>query len=329
MYAPTRNIYQQLIPGLVLSGIVIIGLTVLGGMNHVGQYLVNFQWKFFALAIALSFLNHSIRFLKQAFYLHRSGVRGVTFFEAFRLFAASFPLVAAPKRVKESFKGIWLFRASGIPVERAVTIFIVDQISDGLSVFVLMVIGTFAYPSLWPLFLSLFLAFLGAIIYLRIKPNYYKPPTNADHVPLIKRIIPQFQECVDSNPALFTAWSMTLTIFLGILSWAAEGAALFFIRVGLGLAPSLPLVATAILVFAFSTTIGLVSTLPGGVGVVELAMAMMLTLLLDFKPEIAVAATILFRLATFWISYFFGIFLWSVSGNSLGLNNGEGRVIEG
>ncbi|KAF0108195.1 MAG: Uncharacterized protein FD147_2369 [Chloroflexi bacterium] len=328
MYAPYRSIYKQLLPGLMLGGIVLLGLTFLGGMNQVSRRLFEFNWIYFTLAIALTFLNQSLRFLKRAVNFHQSGVQKVTFIESFRLFVAGFPLAVTPNRVCESFKGIWLFKASGIPVERAVSVFLVDQISDGLSVFVLIVIGTVAYPSLWPLFLTLFLAFLAATVFLRLKPADPHLSEVGTIVPMLKRITPQLRECIDANPALFTAGNMAITFILGILSWAAEGAALFFILVGLGLPPSLPLVATAILVFAFSTTIGLATRLPGGLGVIELAMAMMLTLLLNFQPEIAVAATILFRLATFWISFLFGILLWSVSGKSLGLSTREGRIIE-
>jgi glycosyltransferase 2 family protein len=329
MYAPSRTIYRQIIPGLVLGGIVILGLALMGNMVLVGHNLIKFQWKFFALAIALTFLNQTLRFLKQSYYLHLSGVRGVSLLESFRLFVASFPLVATPKRVNESFKGIWLFKASGLPVERSVTLFIVDQISNGLSVFVLMVIGTFAYPTLWPLFLTIFVAFLAATIYLRIKPNDSNSKMSGGSLIRQNKLVLQLQECVDCNPELFSARSLVFTIFIGILSWAAEGAALFYILVGLGFIASLPLVATAILVFAFSSTIGLVSSIPGGLGVVELAMSMMLTLLLNFKPEIAVSATILFRLAAFWISFLLGVFLWSVSGKTLGLSHGEGHIVEG
>ena len=50
----------------------------------------------------------------------------------------------------------------------------------------------------------------------------------------------------------------------------------------------------------------------------EVAMAILLTLLLNFQPENAVAATILFRLATFWVTFLLGLVLWTITGKSLG-----------
>jgi len=45
---------------------------------------------------------------------------------------------------------------------------------------------------------------------------------------------------------------------------------------------------------------GFISNLPGGMGVVELAMAALLTVLLGRNPEQVVVVTVLFRFATFW-----------------------------
>ncbi len=328
MQAQRRSIYPKLLPGLLLGLIVLFGLFLLGNAERVGGLLASFHWINFVLAVALNFLSQSLRFLKRAANLHHSGVQNVNFKESMSLFVACMPLAVTSPRVGESFKGIWLFKRSGIPVERAVSVFFVDQISDSLSVFVLMVFGTFSYPSLWPLFLSLFLAFVGVVFYIKIPKSDGWSSGFSAKVPVLKQVIPHLRECVDANPALFTAGNMLLTFMLGILSWAAEGAALFVILLGLGFAPSLALIATSLLVFAFSITVSIASGLPGGLGVMEVAMAMLLTLILDFQPEKAVAATILFRLATFWLTILFGLLLWTIAGKSLGIHNQEGRIIE-
>jgi uncharacterized membrane protein YbhN (UPF0104 family) len=57
-------------------------------------------------------------------------------------------------------------------------------------------------------------------------------------------------------------------------------------------------------------------------------MAALLTVVVGFKPEIAAAATILFRLATFWFGFLIGLLIWFISGKSLGIQTGEGRIIE-
>ena len=267
MHSQNRSIYKQLIPGLLLGILALFGLMILGGFKKVSSHLLTFHWLYFALAIALNFLNQTLRFLKHAINVNRSGIKNVNFLESINLFLACLPLSVTSNRVEESFKGIWLFKKSGIPVERAVSIFMVDQISDSLSVFVLMVIGTIAYPALWPLFLFLFLVFMGVLVFFKIQPSSKGTSIVSTKVPVLKSLIPQLQECIDANPALFSIGNMVITFILGILSWAAEGAALFIIMVGLGFPPSMPLIATAVLVFAFATTVSMTTKITRRTGI--------------------------------------------------------------
>jgi uncharacterized membrane protein YbhN (UPF0104 family) len=60
----------------------------------------------------------------------------------------------------------------------------------------------------------------------------------------------------------------------------------------------------------------------------EVSMAALLTIFLGFRPEIAAAATILFRIATFWFGFLIGITLWFLWGKNFGINLEEGRIIE-
>jgi glycosyltransferase 2 family protein len=323
-----RTMYRQLVPGIFLGFLVLFLLVLLAGFSR-PLHLIQFKWQFFALAVALELLNISLRFLKRAICLRRSGVKNVGLVNSIQLFVASIPLTITPSKISESYKSIWLSRAAGIHPIRAASIYLIDNISDMLSVFVLSTAGSIAYPSLWIFFLLLFLVFVAATILLQIKPSGTGLFTARNRFQAFNRFVTLIQQTREANPDVFTIGTMTVTFTLGVLSWIAQAAALFLILIGFGLAPTFALVATSCLVLSFSMLMGLISNMPGGVGVIEFSMAALLTILLNFRPEIAVAATILFRLATFWIGLLFGILFWSVSGKPLGLNLREGRIIEG
>jgi uncharacterized protein (TIRG00374 family) len=108
----------------------------------------------------------------------------------------------------------------------------------------------------------------------------------------------------------------------------ADGAALVSIMLGLGYIFTWQLVGSSLLVFSFAMLMGILSAFPSGIGVMEVSMAAMLTIMLNFRPEIAAAATILFRLATFWFGFLVGLLIWFVWGKILGINAEEGRIIE-
>jgi uncharacterized membrane protein YbhN (UPF0104 family) len=82
-------------------------------------------------------------------------------------------------------------------------------------------------------------------------------------------------------------------------------------------------------VYAFSASVANITAIPGGLGVVEASMALMMAILLNFQPGVAVTATLLFRFATFWINLLVGLLVWSVSGKKLGMSSVDGQIVEG
>ncbi len=328
MNVKSNFVFKQLTPGIILGFAVLVGLMILGGANKVSEQFLQFHWAYFFYAILLSILNYFFRFLKRHYCLNRGGVGNFSLSNSFHLFLASFPLSVTSMKVGESFKGIWLNRISGIPVEKAVSIFLVDHLSDGLSVFLLTVFGTIAFPRLWPAFLTVLVLFLLAIVFIQIRPAVQNFLNISEKLPLLSRLVPIARSCMDHSPDLFRFGPLFLSSILGLASWIADGAALFMILIGLGYPATWALVGTSILVFAFSMLMGILSAFPAGVGVMEVAIAALLTLFLGFMPEVAAAATILFRIATFWVGFLIGLLILYTTGKSFGVQNSEGRIIE-
>jgi len=323
-----NNAFKQLLPGVSLGLFVILGMIFLSGISSVAQQFAAYRWSYFLLALGLSLVNSFLRFLKRQYYLNLSGMKRLSWGKSLHLFIASFPLAATPLRVGECYKGLWLNRTAGIPMSRSIPIYTIDHIFDGLSVFLLSVFGSLAFPALWPLFAIVFLLFIFAIFSLKAGSNENSPFELRQNLKFFEVFLPDLQKSVIENPELFSFSAMALTFLIGLASWFADGLGLYFILLGLGLPASWSLVGLSFLVFSFSLLIGVLSNLPGGLGVVELAMAALLTVLLGTHPELAVVATVLFRFATFWAAFGIGMFIWEISGKFPGVHFKEGRIIE-
>lgn len=328
MVTATRPVYRIMFPGLLLGILALLVMIILGDASLVGSHFANFQWQYFVLALAFDVVNHVLRFAKHCFHLSHSDIKRLSFWRKLKLFLSAGALSTTPLRVSESYKSVWLSQASGIPLNAADSLHLLDRISDILSVLVLAAAGTMAFPSFWLFFLIIFVLFLGSTLSVQIKSTGFRTNKSGGLATNVKDLSHQLRKCVENNPNAFSLLYMTVALLLGVLSWLAQGASLLFILVGFGLEPNMTLVAIACLVLSFSMLMGLISKLPGGLGVIELAMAALLTLLLDFRPELAVATTILFRLATFWIDLLFGILFWSVTAKPHGLNQEAGRIVQ-
>ncbi len=326
MATATRSVYRIMFPGLILGVLSFLILMFLGDPSLISAYFVSFKWQYFALALGFNLLYHFLRFQKQNFHLGQSGFKSFSVAQRVKHFLSGIVLSASPLRVSESYRSVWLNQASGIPLNTADSLHLIDRLSDILSVLVLAIAGSLAFPSFIPFFLLVFILFLATTFSLKINPANIK---NGKSIQSLKLVSQQIRHYVESNPKAFSIFSMTVSLTLGILSWLSLGAALFSILIGLGLQASLVLIAIACLVLSFSMLMGLVSNLPGGLGVIELAIAALLTILLNFQPELAVAATILFRLATFWIDLLFGILFWSLMTKPQPQSQKAGHIVKG
>lgn len=314
-----RATLRRLVPGLVLGFIVFVGLALLGDLREVSQLLLRFKWHYLVIALACTLLNYALRFLKWHYYLRQLGVTQLTVGQSMRLFVAGFPLAVTPGKVGEVLKGIWLNKASGLPVARGIAVVLAERISDGLAVMLLSFLGVLAYPQYWPVFTAILAILLAIIILSQIRPAAIFLLDLSEKLPLFNRASRGLREFYEGSFSLFQPSATLVAVLLGTISWLGEGVGFYFILVGLGLEPGLNLLGEAVFVLAFSTAVGGASTLPGGLGAAEATIAILLALALqNSQPAIISAATLLIRLATLWFGVALGLITWSFSPDLLG-----------
>jgi len=306
---------------LILGFVVVLGISLLGDIREVSQTILHFRWEYFAVAIAFTLLNYTLRFFKWHYYLAQIGVRGLPLPESLRLFVAGFPLAMTPGKVGEVLKGIWLMRQTGVPVGRGVSVVVAERISDGLAVLALSTLGVVSFPRFWPVFIMILLGLLSLVVLSQIRPAANWLLDMADRIKLFSKISRSVREFYEGSFSLFRPGATLLAVLLGTVSWLGEGIGFYFILLGLGYPPSSELLANAVFVLAFSTVIGAASALPGGLGAAEASIAGLLTLTLHNNPSTTAVATVLIRFATLWFGVGLGLLTWLVSPHLFGLDH--------
>ncbi|MEN6481224.1 MAG: lysylphosphatidylglycerol synthase transmembrane domain-containing protein [Anaerolineaceae bacterium] len=323
-----QNIFKRMLPGFSLGILVFIGLTLLGGFHSVGSEFYDFNWKVFPIVIGFTLFNYLLRFFKWHFYLGQSGVN-LPFLQSLRLFMAGFPLEVTPGKVGEVLKGIWLKKLTGLPVDRGISVVLAERISDGFAVLILTTLGVIAFPQYWPVFLVVFLILITILVASQIRPVATYFLDAGSKWPLIQNYIPGLRELYEGGLSLFRPVATLFAVLLAAISWLGGGVAFYFILITFGLPADEKTLFIAIFVLSFSTFIGGLSGLPGGLGVTEVTIAGMLTLLCGLEPGIASVATLLIRLATLWFGVALGLITWTFSIDLLGLRTEHGKIIEG
>jgi len=308
-----KGLRRKLAAGLLLGFLVLLGLALLGDIRQVGNHLASFQWSLLPLILAGTLFNYALRLVKWHYYLGLVGAGSLSWLESARLFVAGFPLAVTPGKVGEALKGVWLNRVSGVPVARGIPVVIAERISDGLAVLVLSTLGVIAYPRYWPAFVIVLGLLLGGIIVVQIRPLALWFLDLAGRIPLLKRFAPQLREFYEGTYALFRPLPTLIAAGLGTIAWTGEGFAMYLVLQGLGVPAGWETFSLAVFTLSFSTVVGAVSALPGGLGAAEASIAGMLVLLLGVSASTASAATLLIRFATLWFGVGLGLLVWLVS----------------
>jgi glycosyltransferase 2 family protein len=321
-----KNLTRRLAYGLLFGFLVFLVLVLVGDLRQISSHLLTFRWSYLPIIIGLTLVNYLLRFIKWHFYLHQIGVRDLPYPVSARLFVAGFPLAVTPGKVGEALKGLWLKQKAGIPAARGVSVVLAERISDGLGVLALSTLGVIAYPQYWPVFALVLGALISVIVLSQIRPIALSLIHIGERLPFFSRFAHLLFEFYEGSFALFRPRATLYAVSLGIISWLAEGIGLYFILMGLGLPPSWELLSIAVFILSFSTVIGAISALPGGLGATEVSVTGMLVLLLGLGTGTATAATLLVRLTTLWFGVGLGLIVWSFSRDLLGQGGLMGRI---
>ncbi len=289
------------------------GLILVGDIRQVGDEVRDFPWQIIPLVLGLTLWNYILRFIKWHYFLGQVGVRQLPVFESARLFVAGFPLAVTPGKVGETLKGVWLNQLTDIPTARGVSVVFAERISDGMAMLVLSTVGVIAYRRYWPAFAIVLGLLLGVVIISQIRPLSEYLLGIGVRLPLVNRFAHSVNEFYEGSSTLFRPWTTFISVSLGTISWLAEGIGFYFILIGLGVAPGVSTLSIAIFVLSFSTVIGAISALPGGLLATDASIIGMLVLLLDMNANTAAAATLLIRFATLWFGVGLGLITWLFS----------------
>ena len=108
------------------------------------------------------------------------------------------------------------------------------------------------------------------------------------------------------------------------MSWGSECVAFYYVLVGVGSAGTPLLLLQATFIFAASTLFGLVSFLPGGLGVSEVSSVGLLIALARATTAGATTATILIRFCTLWFGVLLGLLALTWFGRRYGTGEAGG-----
>jgi uncharacterized protein (TIRG00374 family) len=324
-----RYTLRSIFSGLFLSLLSILVMILLGDISNIGARLAGYQWSYFVIAVILYFFTHLLRFLKFNLLLNNAGIRRLPLERRIDLYVSCSPLNATNSRVSDSYQALNISRSSGIPLAHADGITFINRITEIPAMVALVAAGSITYPSFLPFFLGILIVFLVASVNLKLFSYLPPAPILGSRKSKLRTVWQNLSWLSKEQPDSYSGWKTLLVCVFQILDWLTQAGILFIILQGFGYSATPALFATSCLVIGFTMFAATLSNLPGGVIVVELSMAALLTVLLNFQPALAVLTTLLYRAATFWIGFLFGILVWPEAVKTTRQEPGAIRIVKG
>lgn len=292
---------------LVVIGAVLVFaiVSVASDVGAVRDRLSGFGWWAFAAALGLALGNYVLRFWRWQLLLRARAI-DVPAGSSALIFVSGFALAITPGKVGELVKSYLLRSIHGVPVARSAPVVIAERVADLLALLLLAVIGVALYGVAVGLVIG-----AGAVVGLGLVVLAWPALAHGlgDLVTRprpLQRFRDRVHELVDGLTALSRPTVLAWSTALSTLAWLCECVG-FALIVSAFPGTAVPF-GLAMLIYAATTIAGALSFLPGGLGVTEGAMTLMLVQgSHGVDSPTAAAATILTRLATLWFAVGLGV----------------------
>lgn len=293
-----KNIYVV----ILLAIIVFISLFFWGNARAIINNFKDFQLIYLPLILGLALINYFLRFLKWQIYLDRLNIKLERIF-SLKVFFAGLAFSITPAKLGEVFKSYILKKTYSIAISKTAPIVFVDRLTDFISILFLVSLGVFVFRYGLVVFLISFVLALVLIIILSSKKICDFIVRMLIKIKFLARFSQHLKTAFDSSRVLLKAKPLIMTIFLSLIAWSAECLAFFLVFKGLAI--NSVSVLAAFFNYAFSTLVGAISMIPGGLGLQEASMTGILVLLHLDRAD-AATATLIIRLCTLWFAVILG-----------------------
>ena len=288
--------------------IVVIGvaaIVMVGDVNKLGDRMSGFGWWAFFACLGLALLNYGIRFVRWQVYLRHQKV-DVPIASSALVFGAGLSLSITPAKLGELVKSFLLREMHGTPATATAPIVVAERVTDLIALLLLAVVGVAAYG----VETTLVIAAAGVVGFGLVLLAWPRPTRwlidLATRPKFTSRFRQPMHEMYGGLAILCRPKMLIIATLIAIPAWGAEciGFAEIVnafpgVQVDLGL---------AMVIYAATTIAGALSFLPGGLGVTEASMTILLVQgAAQLDRAAAVDATLLTRLATLWFAVLLGL----------------------
>ena len=297
-----EKLKKNLIITVVVSALIFFLFSAYADFGSVITSFLQFDWFLLPLLLVLSFCNYLIRFFKWDYYLKRLKIN-ISKKLSFKIFISGLSMSASPGKMGEVLKSLLLKEINYDPISKTAPIILAERITDFLSLtFLAIVIGLyFNYTGIIAYIVLLFFVIIIVFISNRKIAEFFID--RLSRISFLHKHVENIKTLYESSYLLIKPKPLFYMFLVSVFSWFFECFGFYLILINFGQDVS---ILWPTFVFALSIIVGAVSMLPGGLGVTEGSLSLLL-INGGMAKETAVASTIIIRVVTLWFAVLLGV----------------------
>ncbi len=297
-----EKIKKRTLISIAFAGILYLAITIYIDFDLLLFSFAKFNLVLIPLLLLLSFGNYYARFLKWNYYLSVLDIQ-INKRDSFLIFMSGLLMSVTPGKIGELLKAYLVKTINKTPVSVTAPIIFAERATDFLSLTILALIGAYIYDYGRNAALIITAIILLGIFILTNRKLFDSIMRILSRFKFIEKRIESIERLYNSTFTLLRIKQLIIAVFISVLSWGFECYGYYLV---IGNFNNTLNVSWSFFSYSFSTIVGAVSMLPGGLGVTEGSFLLMLTSM-GLSANDAAVTTFITRVATLWFAVIVGI----------------------
>lgn len=297
---------KKILISVAFGAIVFLGFSIYADFDKLIKTFGEFNWMYFPLVLALSFGNYITRFYKWEYYRKMLKI-DLTTKISFLIFMSTFVMSVTPGKMGELLKSYLVREENGTPVSRSAPIILAERLTDFISIVLLCIAGAFVFNYGKTLVIAVGIFFIGGVAVISSRRISLSIISYLEKIKIFHKVAEKFHEAYESTYKLLRFKPLLISIIISAFAWFLECLGLYVIlKVYSSFTHIDVSLLSAVFIYGFSTLVGSIAMLPGGLGATEASITGLL-LLLKIPKDVSVASTFIIRVATLWFAVLIGV----------------------
>lgn len=293
---------KNFIISILIAVVIYLFFIVISDFDNLIRSFSKLTFTAIFIVLSLSLGNYFFRFLKWHYYVKLLAIK-LKPGDSLLIFMSGLAMSATPGKVGELLKSYLIKKTVNESISKTAPIVLAERVTDFLSLLFIAILGVyfFDYGHLIVTATSLFFILLIIIL---ASPKIAKIILHTfSKIRPISKYIHNLESAYNSILQMMKIKPLILMYLLSIIAWGFECYGFYFILSALEIPFSIMWASFA---YAFSTIIGSITMMPGGLGATEGSLTFLL-IREGIEKNLSLAATFITRAATLWFAILLGV----------------------